>query len=327
MSVQTRNGKAFEYAVSEAFYSNLISNNMNVIRNSVSASYITAKQQFNNLDANSRIIMTKAASASVKTILLCEPNLSYGTEEISIYIQEDSKGITGDVSDVVLRKNSLDWQCGISCKHNHFALKHSRLSDTIDFGKNWLGYPCSINYWNVVKPHFGQYRNIIKGLPKVERPLWKDIAPTNKDKIAKVYVPILEAFKDELLHINESNPDVPKRLVHYLLGRKDFYKVISRDKDKSTTIQAFNIHDTLSESYRKIRPEQRVVRLSTKMPTKIFDISFNDSKTTLIVTMDQGWAVSMRLHSASSRIEPSLKFDIQLVGVPGQLTNINSSWT
>ncbi|RPD37239.1 HaeIII family restriction endonuclease, partial [Candidatus Liberibacter solanacearum] len=31
---------------------------------------------------------------------------------------------------------------------------------------------------------------------------------------------------------------------------------------------------------------------------------------------DGGWNISFRLHNASSKVEPSLKFDIQLVKTP-----------
>lgn len=42
--------------------------------------------------------------------------------------------------------------------------------------------------------------------------------------------------------------------------------------------------------------------------------------------MDKGWAISFRIHNASSRIEPSLKFDIQLVGIPLEIINIEEYW-
>ncbi|WP_374110347.1 HaeIII family restriction endonuclease [uncultured Streptococcus sp.] len=42
--------------------------------------------------------------------------------------------------------------------------------------------------------------------------------------------------------------------------------------------------------------------------------------------MDNGWTISFRIHNASSRIEPSLKFDIQLIGFPSAITNIEHYW-
>lgn len=325
MAIQTSNGKAFEYAVSRSFYERLNNNGMSVSE-ITNKSYITAKSKFDSLDVVTQKTMSKAAEAGVDTVFKFEPNLSFGSEDITISIQDDGKGITGDVSDVVLSKDAIGWQFGVSCKHNHTALKHSRLSDTIDFGKEWLGYPCSTNYWDAVRPQFQSYRQKVSGIPKEKRPLWRDIAPTDADKITLVYIPILTAFRDELFYLDKNNLDVPKRLIQYLLGRKDFYKVIAVDKERQTKIQAFNIHDTLSAPYGKNRSTQKAVKLSGKLPTKILDISFNTSKTTLIVVMDNGWTISMRIHNASSRIEPSLKFDVQLTGTPSSLSAISSPW-
>lgn len=42
--------------------------------------------------------------------------------------------------------------------------------------------------------------------------------------------------------------------------------------------------------------------------------------------MDNSWQISFRIHNASSRIEPSLKFDIQLIGIPQSVTNIEEYW-
>ena len=42
-------------------------------------------------------------------------------------------------------------------------------------------------------------------------------------------------------------------------------------------------------------------------------------ETILLVTLDEGWQISFRIHNASSRIEPSLKFDINLVSAPHSL--------
>jgi len=42
--------------------------------------------------------------------------------------------------------------------------------------------------------------------------------------------------------------------------------------------------------------------------------------------MDNGWAISFRIHSASTIVEPSLKFDIQLVGQPANLFFIDVAW-
>jgi HaeIII restriction endonuclease len=40
---------------------------------------------------------------------------------------------------------------------------------------------------------------------------------------------------------------------------------------------------------------------------------------TAAATLTEGWQISFRIHNASSRIEPSLKFDINLVSAPHTL--------
>jgi hypothetical protein len=56
------------------------------------------------------------------------------------------------------------------------------------------------------------------------------------------------------------------------------------------------------------------------LPTEIVDIDFKtDSDTTAIVTMNNDWTLSFRIHNASSRVESSLKFDINLLKSPKKL--------
>jgi hypothetical protein len=57
-----------------------------------------------------------------------------------------------------------------------------------------------------------------------------------------------------------------------------------------------------------------------KLPSRLIEVVYQEnSKTTLLVTLNEGWQISFRIHNASSRIEPSLKFDINLVSAPHTL--------
>lgn len=42
--------------------------------------------------------------------------------------------------------------------------------------------------------------------------------------------------------------------------------------------------------------------------------------------MDNGWQISFRIHNASSKVEPSLKFDVELIGQPTGLFIIDMPW-
>ena len=57
----------------------------------------------------------------------------------------------------------------------------------------------------------------------------------NKD--ADVYVPLLKAFLSEVCRSYEKNEELPTKMVEYLLGGYDFYKVISVDSKKITQIK------------------------------------------------------------------------------------------
>ena len=64
-----------------------------------------------------------------------------------------------------------------------------------------------------------------------------------------------------------------------------------------------------------------------KMPTEILKMDFKkDSTNTIQIICDNGWTLSLRIHSASNWVEPSLKFDIQLVGVPNNLGSRIEAW-
>lgn len=143
--------------------------------------------------------------------------------------------------------------------------------------------------------------------------LWSSL----EDYHTSVYIPILNSFKKELLLLDTQNPGVvAKKLVEYLVGKKDFYKIIK--SNKNVEIQAYNLHGTLNRAFKQIKPKSKIQKL--KLPSKIIDISFQEgSKTTLNVTLNEGWQISFRIHNASSRIEPSLKFDINLISTPNSL--------
>ena len=130
-------------------------------------------------------------------------------------------------------------------------------------------------------------------------------------------MPILKAFIKELKNLHKNNPTkTASNLVAYLVGNKDFYKVI---KGKNCVeIHAYNLNGTLNLPFKNILPKYKTPKVP--LPTEIIDISFKeDSNTTAIVTMDNDWTLSFRIHNASSKVESSLKFDINLLKSPKKL--------
>ncbi len=67
--------------------------------------------------------------------------------------------------------------------------------------------------------------------------LWTSIARVHEI----VYIPILDAFRKELMKLDKENPNlVAENLVQYLIGNQDFYKVIKGEKQ--VEVQGCNLN-------------------------------------------------------------------------------------
>ena len=242
--------------------------------------------------------------------------LDDGNDKLGLLVQQDSQGEKGDVRDIIIIRRNVKWEIGLSLKHNHYAVKHSRLSRTIDFGEKWFNMPCSQQYWDEVNPLFDYLDK-----EKKKGTNWRELP----DKENDIYVPLLNAFKDEVKRCYELNSEVPRRMVEYLLGEYDFYKVVSVDSKNITQIFTFNLRGTLNQSSKTTDPTTIIPVVN--LPTRIIDIDFKPGKNnTIEMFMDEGWQFSFRIHNASTIVEPSLKFDIQIVGMPTTIITINCIW-
>ena len=312
----TTNGKAYEYACILSI-KEIVSKyrNVKIIENS---SMSIARERYNTISDNEKQIMLKSAQAGINAILTMEPRIiEDGSDDLEISLQSDDAGIIGDVRDVLVIRKSIDWEIGISVKHNHYALKHSRLSMDLDFGKKWFNIPCSDEYFKEIKPYFQELKDL-----KQQKVMWRDIE--NKDE--RFYIPILKAFMNELnKKYKENGSEVTKRMISYLIGINDFYKLIGIDSQRITRIIPFNMYGTLNKPAKNNNPDQEVQIL--ELPTRIVELDFKkNSSTTLELIMDNGWQISFRIHNASSKVEPSLKFDVQLIGQPTALFVIDMPW-
>jgi transcriptional regulatory protein LevR len=142
--------------------------------------------------------------------------------------------------------------------------------------------------------------------------LWSDV----KNKNETVYLPILKAFLDEFNRLYDKHKEkVLTKFIDYLLGTNfDYYKLV---QDKNfTRIIVINKNGSLSSPF------------SILYPNKIIDFSFiNDSQTTLVLTADNNWKISVRIHNASSIVESSLKLDIRLVEKPDNFSYFDQNWS
>ncbi len=311
MAIQTTTGKAFEYALLQEFHDRLkVLTSVSIIEN---APYKTAKKCFDAFEEEEQEAYRINSSAAVNFLLDVEPRLSNGINRddiLQLEIVSDKQGQSGDVRDVLLIRSLQKWEVGISAKNNHRAVKHSRLSLKINFGEKWLSIPCSENYFEEIKPIFKKLEAIKKANRSTK---WDSIE--NMHHV--IYIPILNAFRKELIRLDEGYPGiVAERLLQYLIGQQDFYKVI-KGKNK-VEIQVYNLNGTLNLPFKTIKPKFKLEKL--KLPTRLIEAVYeNDSTTTLLVSLNEGWQISFRIHNASSRVEPSLKFDINLVSSPRTL--------
>lgn len=85
------------------------------------------------------------------------------------------------------------------------------------------------------------------------------------------------------------------------------------------------MHDTLN------KPAKNKVSAITipivKLPTRLVALEFKpDNDNTVEMYLDNVWQLSFRIHNASTKVEPSLKFDVQFISMPMEVLNIEYKW-
>ena len=304
----TVNGKAFEFACLLEIRRQALAAGKEVVLNDHEDQFRTAYNALNSLDDNTRTRYKLAAKSGINTIAGLEPRLLNGDGRLYLAIASDAAGVNGDVRDVVcVRSQDYDgrWEIGLSCKHNHAALKHPRITEEMDFGTDWIGTKCSMEFFSAMRPIIQPL--ITAGANRVE---WTQI----QDKFASYYIPILEAYLQEIKRMCAADSETPKKLLEYFFGRNDFYKVIMDEGRKTTQIEGFNMSGTLNRNYKQNRPTAAVARIT--YPTRLIE-AVRKSNTTIVLTFDGGWAVSMRLHNKDKIAKPtSLAWDVNLEGLP-----------
>lgn len=318
MAKNTINGKAFEYACLIALQEKLQEEGKDVSTTN-SPAFTTAQRSFEGMSDQDKARYVSGAQAAVKLLLPLEPYIENGDGTIVLSIAADAiaQGPEGDVRDVLLIRVTNDWELGISCKHNHEALKHPRITTGMDFGRDWVNTPCSQEFLTALD-------EVISPLVELKNAgaKWRDV----ENKHDTYYVPILQLFLQEITRLCNEGDNIPEKLLSYFFGSHDFYKVIMKEASETTLIEGFNMNGTLSQACRGVRPITRVSKLS--MPTRLIEARLKEnSKTTLILTFDHGWSVAMRLHNKDSDVKPTaLAWDVTLVGLPPETYRSVRAW-
>lgn len=308
-------GRAYEYAWIKTLYRALCGlRKTRIVKNS---SLEANERAWNIVDEEMRDTLSVSAEAAIDVLLELEPRLTENDgEELTLEFQKDGTGVKGDVRDIVIKRNNIEWEIGLSIKHNHDAIKHSRLSHSLDFGEEWFGMPCSNHYWNAIRPVFDMLKE-----EKIKGTRWSEINSKNEE----VYIPLLQAFIDEIKRAYDEDKTMPRKMIEYLIGIEDYYKIVSKDDKRVTFIRTFNIYGTLNQ------PSENKVSAITvpvvDLPGRLVAIEMRpDSDNTVEMYLDNGWQLGFRIHNASSKVEPSLKFDIKFIGMPTSILNIECKW-
>jgi len=138
MSKESNNlGRAYEYACIiqlEKSISNI--RKVEIIENS---SLLASKKAWNSISGSYHETFIISANVAVEALFEAEPLiLEDDGDVLELMLQKDTEGETGDVRDCVILRKGIEWEIGLSIKHNHFAVKHSRLAKGLDFGEKWL---------------------------------------------------------------------------------------------------------------------------------------------------------------------------------------------
>jgi len=313
MGTQVQNGKAFEYALAKVYYDEINARGL-LVSIVEDAAYKTAKGYFDGFSESLQNRYIASAQATIDTMLKIEPGLTAQKDDkdvLSIRLATDAEGQAGDVRDVIFTRNRSHWEIGFSAKNNNDSQKHSRISGSNDIGEKWFGLTCSDEYWKNVRTVF----EFVKGY-KDKKLSWDDMGEL---KETEVYIPLLNAFRKEILRIDNENPKIPEKLISYVIGIHPFYQVIKLDSKNLVVVKAFNIGGGLNKTVNKKKSRYGVPVLEP--PTRIVEFEFapssdNHMKDTLNMILDGGWEVSFRIHSADDPIVLSCKFDVKLLGNP-----------
>ncbi|MCC8397733.1 MAG: HaeIII family restriction endonuclease [Rickettsia endosymbiont of Labidopullus appendiculatus] len=295
MATQTNNGRAFEWAVGLVLK---LQTNMSIEENAYSE---INEKAFYEIADREKSDFLNAATIAVEHIMLKEKVFFESGNDGLISFNSDTVGKQGDVRDVLITINGKTF--GISCKNNHKALKHPRLSRTANFIKEWGidDSGCSDEYWVTASTIFDELAKIKNDSNGTA--LWKDVI----NKPSRFYWPILDAWSNEISRVcaisETKEVELCKTMISFIVGRFDFYKII-REGRKRVIVQGVNLNNTLSTK-------------RTKHPTCINAINNkNGGQYSKTIVFNRGYSINFRTHNAESKVIPSLKFDITAIGLP-----------
>ena len=104
----------------------------------------------------------------------------------------------------------------------------------------------------------------------------------------KINHPNTHLIIDEIKRANSADHAMPRKMVEYLIGTNDYYKVVSRDGKRLTIIHTFNMHGTLNKSS-NVKISAITVPV-VKLPTELVTVKFKTGRSnTVEMYLNNGW--------------------------------------
>lgn len=352
---KVKNGKAFEYASLIELYNELLNNGWNQEQleierdknfQNIERAYQTVAMLDEDEEEESEMEAiyieshsneyNRAAYAAARYLCMVEPILQNPDGLVGVFkAMPDSAGIKGDVRDIDFvvyydkKREKKIKEIGISCKNNHEAVKHPRITEEPDFAKEWTKgeFTCSQEFLNGMK----EVQNKIDEY-KRDYTKWADV----EEKMDTIYYPIVKLFVKEIRRLGIADEKAAQKqqtdarrftqlFFEYMFGTQDFYKFIKDDSSRATKVYPYNMHGSLMNPYKGNKNKQAVK--SINMPEEMVEVRVKPkSKTTIEIYFDQ-WIISMRLHNADTKIsKTSLKFDVQIKAQPRKVMGTVLHW-
>lgn len=123
-------GRAYEYAWMQTLYKAIAElRKTRIVENS---SLVANEKAWSLMDEDMQEIFMTSAGAAIDMVLELEPRMAeVDSDELTLEFQKDGQGVKGDVRDIVIKRKNIEWEIGLSIKHNHDAVKHSTINEQI----------------------------------------------------------------------------------------------------------------------------------------------------------------------------------------------------
>ncbi|MBD3881393.1 HaeIII family restriction endonuclease [Phormidium tenue FACHB-886] len=271
-----RNGRALEYAVVVQLEQRLSPKKARLTTRAVQ-SQLKDEQKYLSLSVYQQQQFQAWANLVYDWL---EAKFLISSQDLTIDRLADTDARAGDPTDVRL-ESSLQ-KINLSIKHNHKALKHQRPASTAQHCGYSIKTPEDLQFRE-------QYQAVIKAFNVFTSgySYFRDLETGIVS--AHLYQPICELVARSI-NLFCCYPEKANHLFRFLVSDTNFYKLILDLREQELRIQPFH------------KPEF-VDAVIAKNFRNYVHLDFSNA-----------WRISMRLHTASSRItiNPNLKFDTQL---------------